>query len=223
MTAEQQQTLDSFYALDNVITVKITMPQAIDASTRLRENQPEEMTAALAQLDRTLADVVAAHGGMRPVEQRDSDSLVVVFEHASDAVAAALELQRAPLGPIRLRIGVRTGDVQLCAEGDDIGPTINRAVRLRDLVHGQKIVLSGTTSDLVADRRPTNAWLTDLGTDPLGDLPRPERVVRLCHADLRKESPRFPAPKAVCSQNLPAQLTRFVGRRAEMDELRRST
>jgi hypothetical protein len=60
---------------------------------------------------------------MRPVEQGEGDSLVAVFEHASDAVAAALELQRAPLGPIRLRIGVHTGEVQLCDEGNDIGPS----------------------------------------------------------------------------------------------------
>ena len=64
------------------------------------------------------------------------DSFVVVFGRASDAVACALELQRAPLGPIRLRIGVHTGDVQLRDEGNDIGPTINRTARLRDLAHG---------------------------------------------------------------------------------------
>jgi class 3 adenylate cyclase len=83
----------------------------VEGSTRLWENQPEEMTAAVAQLDRTLSDVVVAHGGVWPVEQRERDSFVIVFGRASDAVACALELQSAPLGPIRLRIGVHTGDV----------------------------------------------------------------------------------------------------------------
>ena len=82
----------------------------VEGSTRLWENQPEEMTAAVAQLDRSLSDVIVAHGGVRPVEQREHDSFVVVFRRASDAVACALELQRAPLGPIRLRIGVHTGE-----------------------------------------------------------------------------------------------------------------
>ena len=68
----------------------------VEGSTRLWENQPEEMTAAVAQLDRTLSDVVVAHGGVRPVEQREGDSFVVVFGRASDAVACALELQRHP-------------------------------------------------------------------------------------------------------------------------------
>jgi hypothetical protein len=168
-----------------------------------------------------LSDVVLAHGGVRPVEQRENDSFVVVFGRASDAVACALELQLAPLGPIRLRIGVHTGDVQLREDGSYIGPTVNRTARLRDLAHGGQTVLSGTTSDLVLDRLPADAWLTDLGTHPLRDLPRPERVVQLCHPDLRNEFPPLRTPEAVSSQHLPAQLTTFVGRQAEMDELRR--
>ena len=193
----------------------------VEGSTRLWENQPEEMTAAVAQLDRTLSDVVVAHGGVWPVKQREHDSFVVVFRRASDAVACALELQSAPLGPIRLRIGVHTGDVQLHDEGHYIAPTINRTARLRDLAHGGQTVLSGTTSDLVIDRLPADTWLTDLGTHPLRDLPRPERVVQLCHTDLRNEFPPLRTPIAFPSQNVPAQLTTFVGRQAEMDELRR--
>ena len=103
-------------------------------------------------------------GGVRPVEQGEGDSFVAAFARASDAVACALELQRAPLAPIRLRIGVHTGEVQLRDEGNYIGPTINRAARLRDLAHGGQTVLSGTTEDLVVDRLPADAWLTDLGT-----------------------------------------------------------
>jgi class 3 adenylate cyclase len=167
----------------------------VEGSTRLWENQPEEMTAAVAQLDRTLSDVVVAHGGLWPVEQRERDSFVIVFRRASDAVACALELQSAPLVPIRLRIGVHTGDVQRRDEGNDIAPTINRTARLRDLAHGGQTVLSGTTSDLVIDRLPADTWLTDLGTHPLRDLPRPERVVQLCHPDLRNEFHPCARPK----------------------------
>src|ERR1700712_206073 len=149
----------------------------VEASTRLWETQPDEMTAAVARLDRTVSEVVAAHGGVRPVEQGEGDSFVVAFARASDAVRCALELQRAPLAPIRLRIGVHTGEVQLRDEGNYIGPTINRAARLRDLAHGGQTVLSGITEDLVLDRLPADVWLTDLGSHRLRDLPRPERVV----------------------------------------------
>src|SRR5271166_5364673 len=96
----------------------------VEGSTRLWQTQPEEMAASVAQLDRILADVVAAHGGVRPVEQGEGDSFVVAFARSSDAVACALELQRSPLAPIRLRIGVHTGEVQLRDEGNYAGPTI---------------------------------------------------------------------------------------------------
>jgi class 3 adenylate cyclase len=80
-----------------------------------------------------VSEVVTASGGVRPVEQGEGDSFVAAFARASDAVACALELQRAPLAPIRLRIGVHTGEVQLRDEGNYAGPTINRTARLRDL------------------------------------------------------------------------------------------
>src|ERR1700726_3566629 len=192
----------------------------VEGSTRLWETQPEEMTAAVARLDRTVCDIVSAHHGVRPVEQGEGDSFVVAFGRASDAVAAALQLQRAPLAPIRLRIGVHTGEIQLRDEGNYSGSTINRTARLRDLAHGGQTVLSGATEQLVIDRLPEGAWLTDLGTHPLRDLPRPERVVQLCHPDLVNEFPPLRVSTAVVSQRLPAQLTSFVGRDMELTQLR---
>jgi class 3 adenylate cyclase len=124
----------------------------VEGSTRLWQTQPEEMTAAIARLDRTVCDIIAGHAGVRPVEQGEGDSFVVAFARASDAVACALELQRAPLAPIRLRIGVHTGEVQLRDEDNYIGTTINRTARLRELAHGGQTVLSGITEDLILDR-----------------------------------------------------------------------
>ncbi len=193
----------------------------VEGSTGLWQTQPGQMTAAVARLDRTVSEAVATHGGVRPVEQGEGDSFVVAFGRAADAVACALQLQRAPLAPIRLRIGVHTGDVQLRDEGNYIGPTINRTSRLRDLAHGGQTVLSAATSDLVIDQLPADAWLTDLGLHPLRDLPRPERVVQLCHPDLRNEFPPLRTPKAVAAPNLPTQLTSFVGRDDEMSEVLR--
>ena len=150
----------------------------VEGSTQLWETRPEEMSAAVGQLDRTLTDLVSDHDGVRPVEQGEGDSFVVAFARASDAAACALALQRAPLAPIRLRIGVHTGEVRLRDEGNYIGPTINRTARLRELAHGGQTVLSGITNDLLADLLPDGAWLNDLGTHRLRDLPRPERVVQ---------------------------------------------
>ena len=192
----------------------------VEGSTRLWQTQPDEMTAAVARLDTALADLLAAHGGVRPVEQGEGDSFVAAFARASDAVACALELQRAPLAPIRLRIGVHTGQVQLRDEGNYIGPTINRTARLRDLAHGGQTVLSGATEQLVADWLPADAWLTDLGSHELRDLPRPERVTQLCHPDLCNEFPPLRVPKSADTHKLPVQLTSFVGRVAQTAEIR---
>jgi len=192
----------------------------VEGSTRLWETQPEEMTTAFALLDCELSDLVGAHGGVRPVEQGEGDSFVIAFGRAGDAVACALELQRAPLAPISLRIGVHTGDVQLRDEGNYIGPTINRAARLRDLAHGGQTVISGTTEALVCDALPTDAWLADLGSHELRGVPRPERVVQLCHPDIRNEFPPLRTSRGVAVHNVPAQVTSFVGRGAEIDELR---
>ena len=192
----------------------------VEGSTRLWETQPDAMKAAVARLDRTLADAVAAHRGVRPVEQGEGDSFVIAFARAADAVACALTLQQAPLAPIKLRIGLHTGDIQLRDEGNYIGPTINRTSRLRDLAHGGQTVLSGATEPLVVDQLPPDVSLTDLGTHALRDLPRPERVVQLCHPDLHNDFPPLRTANAVAAERLPVQLTSFVGRQAEMKGIR---
>ena len=185
----------------------------VEGSTRLWETQPDAMKVAVERLDQTVSDAVAAHHGVRPVEQGEGDSFVIAFARAADAVDCALELQRAPLAPIKLRIGLHTGDVQLRDEGNYIGPTINRTARLRDLAHGGQTVLSGATEPLVIDQLPEGVTLADLGTHPLRDLPRPERVVQLCHPDLRNEFPPLRAANVVAAEHLPIQLTNFIGRR----------
>jgi predicted ATPase/class 3 adenylate cyclase/DNA-binding CsgD family transcriptional regulator len=192
----------------------------VEGSTQLWETQPGEMTAAFARLDDARSDLIAAHGGVRPVEQGEGDSFVMAFARASDAVSCALELQRAPLAPIRLRIGVHTGEVQLRDEGNYIGPTINRTARLRDLGHGGQILLSGTTEALVIDMLPPDAWLTDLGAHELRGVPRPERVVQVCHPDLVNDFPPLRTLKNVAVQHLPVALTSFVGRNTELPQVR---
>jgi predicted ATPase/class 3 adenylate cyclase/DNA-binding CsgD family transcriptional regulator len=192
----------------------------VEGSTRLWETQPDEMTAAMARMNQVVSDTVATHSGVRPVEQGEGDSFVAAFARASDAVACALELQRAPLAPIRLRIGIHTGEIHLRDEGNYAGPTINRTARLRDLGHGGQTLLSGATEALVLDGLPDDVWLSDLGTHSLRDLPRPERVMQLCHPDLVNDFLPLRVAKAVVSQRLPVQFTSFVGREADITQVR---
>lgn len=144
----------------------------------------------------------------------------MAFTSATDAVACALDIQRAQLAPIRVRIGIHTGDVRLRDEGNYVGATINKAARLRDLAHGGQTVLSGAAAELVADGLPPGAWLVELGTHRLRDLPRAERVVQLCHQDVAVEFPPLRVTDDSAKGSLPVQLTNFIGRRDELTELR---
>ena len=179
---------DAAYQLLPTGVVTLLMAD-IEGSTRIWESQPERMAAALANMDRVVADVVAATHGVCPISQGEGDSFVVAFTRPADAVACALALQLAALAPIRLRIGVHTGEVLLRDGGNYMGPTINRAARLRELAHGGQTLLSGTTSDFVRESLPEDAWLTRMGSHTLRDLTRPERVAQLCHPDLHNDFP----------------------------------
>lgn len=191
----------------------------VEGSTRLWENQPERMAAAIAQLNAVVAEVVACHSGVRPLEQGEGDSFVVAFAKASDAVACGLALQQADLDPIKLRIGVHTGEIALRDEANYAGPTINRTARLRDLAHGGQTVLSGATEAMVLDRLPADARLTELGMHALRDLPRPERVLQLNHPDLRADFPPLRVADSVRRSRLPVELTSFVGRAGQIGDI----
>ena len=183
-------TLSAMDAHELLPTGTVTLLLAdIEGSTRLWENQPDRMAAALATMDSVLAELVYLTNGVRPVAQGEGDSFVVAFSRADNAVACALAIQQAGLAPIRLRIGVHTGEVLLRDGGNYMGPTINRAARLRELAHGGQTLLSGATSDLVAESVPDDTWLAKMGSHALRDLSRPERVAQLCHPDLHNEFP----------------------------------
>jgi predicted ATPase/class 3 adenylate cyclase/DNA-binding CsgD family transcriptional regulator len=197
----------------------------IEGSTRAFENHGPEMARAVARHYDILDAAVSGHHGVRPVEQGEGDSLVAAFPRASDAVAAALKAQQGlteedwPQGAeIRVRMAIHTGEAQLRDERFYIGPTIIRCARLRGLAHGGQVLVSNTTADLLADALPAGAALLPLGHHRLRDLRQPERVFQLAHPGLVV---RFPPLRSLDTlpNNLPAQLTSFVGREAELAEV----
>ena len=115
----------------------------VEGSTRLWESDPEAMTEAIARHYELLDAAVALHGGVRPVEQGEGDSVVAAFTRASDALAAALDVQLAfqaepwPAGAaVRMRIALHTAEAQLRDEGNYFGQAVNRCARLRAVAHG---------------------------------------------------------------------------------------
>lgn len=196
-----------------------------ERSTPPWKTSPELRLAEAERLESAVVDMIATHGGLGPVtpDPKDggADTFVAIFARATDALACALDLQQAPLAPVQLRVAVHTGEVQLGDSGCCTGPAVNRAARLRDLAHGGQVVVSGTTHDLVIDHLPDDVWLADLGTHALREMSRPERVAQLCHPDLRVEFPPLHCATTIAPHGLPMQLTRFVGRAAQINDIRK--
>lgn len=204
-----------------LLTGTVTLLVAdIQGVTRLQPGQPEEASRAFALLDSTLCDLITRYGGVRPTGQSDDHGFTVAFGRAGDAVACALQLQLSELDPIRLHIGLHTGDAQLSDDATSyVGTTVTRAGRLRELAHGGQTLLSAVAADIVADHLPAKAWLSDCGSHQLRDLAPPEPVHQLCHPDLRNDFPPLCTAHGGAAAPLPVHLTNFVGRRRELAEV----
>ena len=198
----------------------------IEGSTRLWSAFADTMGSAVGDVYEIIDRAVTQYDGVRPVEQGEGDSVVGAFSRASDALAAALQAQRElrafawPDGiDMRVRIALHTADAQLRDEGNYFGLALARCARLRAIASGGQTLLSRATRDLVVDQLPDGAELRDCGTHRLRDLGRPEHVFALAHDDLSGD---FSALRSLDAfpNNLPDQLTTFVGRAEELRALR---
>src|SRR5215216_1923496 len=200
----------------------------VEGSTRLWSEFPEAMPAAVAEVYAILDEAVAAHDGVRPMEQGEGDSVVAAFSRASDALAAALQAQRAlhtrpwpdEMELLSVRIALHTAEAQLRDEGNYFGIALSRCARIRAIAPGGQTLLSHATHGLVADRLPDGVELLDCGEHRLRDLGRPERIFALVHPELHALEPALLRSLDAVPNNLPGQLSSFVGRERELEELR---
>jgi predicted ATPase/class 3 adenylate cyclase/DNA-binding CsgD family transcriptional regulator len=197
----------------------------VAGSTRLWERQPELMTTVIARHYEILHAAVTANNGALPVEQGEGDSIVSVFRNGSEAIAAAFTAQQSLAAEpwpddisVPVRMALHTGESTLRDAGNYAGETIIRTARLRALAHGCQVIASRQCVDLVGDAMPVGADWLDLGSYRLKDLGRPEQVFQLTHPDLVAEFPPLRGPDSV-TNNLPTQLTPFIGREAELAQL----
>ena len=195
----------------------------VEGSTRLWEEQREQMAASLAVHDAVLRETVEHHGGN--VVKSTGDGILASFVSAAEAVVGAVEIQRrvgrerwATTEPLRIRVAVHSGEAQ-AREGDFFGPAVNRTARLLSIGHGGQILVSAAAAELVRDDLPAELSLFDQGEHRLRGFDRTERVFQLTGPDLARTFPPLRSQPTVRT-NLPAQLTSFVGRQHEMAELR---
>ncbi|MDQ2982300.1 MAG: hypothetical protein M3R70_00020 [Actinomycetota bacterium] len=177
----------------------------VEGSTRLLRELGDAYAEVLGEHRRALREVFERHGGAEVDTQ--GDAFFVAFPKASDALAAACAGQEAlAAGPIRVRMGLHTGE-PLVTEDGYIGIDVHRAARIAAVGYGGQILVSQSTRDLAGAER-----LRDLGEHRLKDLTAPERIYQFGEED-------FPPLKSLNTTNLPVASNPLVGRETELAEL----
>src|ERR1700681_650052 len=180
----------------------------IEGSTRLWESQQAAMQVALPRHDALVRGCIKAHAGH--VFKTGGDAFCAAFHTASDALAAALEAQRAlhaerwpESARLRVRMALHTGAVEI-RDSDYFGAPLNRVARLLAAGHGGQTLLSESTHDLCRDHLPPLASVKALGSHGLKDLGRPEAVFQLCHPDLPQSFPALKSQVAPADKEMPS-------------------
>jgi predicted ATPase/class 3 adenylate cyclase len=196
----------------------------IVGSTRLWEQFPRAMTAALARHDAILREILARHGGS--VFKTGGDSFYAAFTDVPEALHAALEAQGALLAErwehsalpdgqrVQVRMALHTGVVEPQV-GSVHGPAIQRAADLLAAAHGSQILLSHVTAELAREHLSDAVELRDLGIHRLHDRVRAERIFQLTAADLPADFPPLYTIHRQCS-GLPVMMTSLIGREREV-------
>ncbi len=191
----------------------------IEGSTERWERYRDGMKAAVRGHEEIVRSAIAAHDGH--VFKTVGDAFCAAFYNVADAIAAALDAQRAlakhdwsMVDGLKVRMAIHTGHTDE-REGDYFGPAVNRVARLLAIGHGGQVLVSGASADLSQGELPTQAALRDLGAHRLKDLTHPEQVYQLVAPGLQNEFPALRSLEAL-PNNLPLQITSFVGRELEI-------
>ena len=194
----------------------------IVGSTSLWERESERMARALARHDALARAAVEGHRGT--VVKTTGDGIHAAFDDPLDALSAALELQQGLAKPdetnaikLAVRCGVHAGVVE-GRDADYFGTAVNRAARIMAAAHGGQVLISQAVATLLSDRLLPGIELRDLGALRLRDLTNVEHVYQLLHPQLRADFPALRTLEAT-PNNLPQQLTSFIGRKRELAEV----
>ncbi len=197
----------------------------IEGSTQMLQHLGDAGYALVLADHRRLLRAAFEAGGGHEIETQ-GDAFLIVFQGARDAVSAAVAAQRTvhahrwPDGAtLRVRMGLHTSEVVTGSVGYT-GLGIHKAARICAAGWGGQILISRTTADVLENDLPAGLIIQDLGEHLLKDLQRPERILQIVHPELPGD---FPPPRTLDSlpNNLPQQLTSFIGREREMADVRR--
>jgi predicted ATPase/class 3 adenylate cyclase len=195
----------------------------IQGSTRLLQQLGDRYAAVRDEHAAIVRRAIAEGGGVEV--STEGDSFFLAFPSPVGAVRAAVAAQRglaghdwSPAPPVRVRMGLHTGEGVL--GGDDyVGIDVNRAARIAAAGHGGQVIVSDPTRGLVEHALPEGVSFRDLGPHRLKDIAQPEHLHDLVVEGLEAD---FPPPRTLDARrdNLPVQLTSFVGRQEEVAEVK---
>jgi predicted ATPase/class 3 adenylate cyclase len=196
----------------------------IEGSTPLWESRPNEMSAALQIHNTVLRQAIQAYGGI--VFKVVGDAFQAVFPIAAQALQAAVAAQHgllaAPwneLGPLKVRMGLHTGEAALDPGGDEyaVSHSKNRVARIMSAGHGGQILLSKATEEFLGSQVPAGITISDLGEYHLKGLSQPEHLFMVLAPDLPSDFPALASSEP--PHNLPVPGTPFFGREAELQHI----
>ena len=195
----------------------------IEGSTRLLEQLGDDFAPVLSEHWEVLREAASMCGGVE--FGAEGDAMFFAFDNASGAAAAAAACQAALADHVwptdvdlRVRIAIHTGVAQP-AFGTWVGLAVHQTARACMAGHGGQVLVSAATRELLADDLPRGSQLRDLGEYSLRDIATPQRLFQLEAVDAPRDFPPLRTP-ATMVDNLPDQLTTFVGRQAEVVEVR---
>src|SRR6187401_703833 len=147
----------------------------VEGSTKLLEELgTDAYREALGDHRRVVRDAFALFQGYEV--DYEGDAFFYAFASAQHAVSAVSEaMVGLEAGPIRIRVGIHTGEPALDPP-KYVGMDVHRAARIMSAAHGGQVVLSPSTVSLL---EPESFELRDLGEHRFKDLRAPERVFQL--------------------------------------------
>ncbi len=194
----------------------------IEGSTVLIERLGDEYVGVLRDYHALMQESIDAHAGTRI--DVAGDGVFASFPSARSAIAAAIQAQERlgqhswPAGvALGVRMGIHTGE-PLSAGAAYVGRDVHRAARICSAAHGGQVLVSTAARELIGPDMPAGARLRDLGEHHLKDIVRPEHLYQLVVEGLAAEFPPIRSLDTL-PNNLPRQLSSFVGRPSEVEDL----
>lgn len=197
----------------------------IEGSTKLAHDFPETLPSALERHNETMREAVKLNNGF--VFKIIGDAFCCAFGNADEAVRAAIDAliklnsEKWEDAVIKVRMGIHTGKSEWNGS-DYMGyVTLARTQRIMSVAYGGQILISENTNEMFSEKATDSVSVRDLGNRRLKDLIQPVKLFQILSSEIPAD---FPPLKTLDARpnNLPVQLTNFIGRETDISEIKKT-